>query len=78
MRKKVELMVNNGIPIRAFWRDIIKDPGISFLLMIIDDTGTKRGLRRQDILDPDMRYIGISSTEINGNFVCYLTFSPIL
>ena len=78
MRKKVELMVNNGIPIRAFWRDIIKDPRISFLLMIIDDTGTKRGLRRQDILDPDMRYIGISSTEINGNFVCYLTFSPIL
>lgn len=78
MRKKVELMVNSGIPIRAFWRDIIKDPRISFLLMIIDDTGTKRGLRRQDILDPDMRYIGISSAEINGNFVCYLTFSPIL
>ena len=78
MRKKVEQMVNDGIPIKAFWRDIIKDPKISFLLMIIDDTGTKRGLRRQDILDPDFRYIGISSAEINGNFVCYMTFSPYL
>lgn len=78
MRRKVEQMVNDGVPIKAFWRDIIKDPKISFLLMIIDDTGTKRGLRRQDILDPDMRYIGISSAEINGHFVCYMTFSPYL
>ena len=78
MRKKVEQMCNDGIMIKAFWRDVIKDPKISFLLMIIDDTGTKRGLRRKDILDPDMRYIGISSAEINGNFVCYMTFSPYL
>ena len=69
-------MVNEGINIKSYWRDIIKDPEISFLLMIVDDHGSRRGRKRKDILNPKMKYIGISSTEINGNFVCYLTLSP--
>ena len=75
LRLKVENMVNNGINIKSFWRDIIKDPEISFLMMIVDDNGDKSGMRRKDLLDPNMKYLGISSIEINGNFVCYLTLS---
>ena len=75
LNKKVEIMTQMGTNIRSFWRDVIKDPEISFLLMIIDDNGIKSGLRRKDILSPYMKYIGISSTEIKNNFVCYVTLA---
>jgi hypothetical protein len=73
--KKVVSMIDNGIMIKSYWRDIIRDPEISFLLMIVDDIGFKSGMRRKDILNPNMKYIGIASTEINGHFVCYITLS---
>ena len=70
---KVDNMVNDGIMIKSFWRDVIKDPKISFLMMIVDDIGEKSGMRRKDLLDINMKYIGISSVNINGSFVCYIT-----
>ena len=73
---KVENMVKSGMNIKSYWRDIIKDPEISFLMMIVDDNGNNSGMRRKDLLDPNMKYIGISSVEINGLFVCYITLSP--
>ena len=72
---KVENMVKSGMNIKSYWRDVIKDPEISFLMMIVDDNGNNSGMRRNDLLDPNMKYIGISSTEINGNFICYITLS---
>ena len=75
LRLKVENMVNNGISIKSYWRDVIKDPEISFLMMIVDDNADKSGMRRKDLLDPNMKYIGINSIDINGTFVCYLTLS---
>ncbi len=72
---KVENMLNNGINVKSYWREIIKDPDISLLMMIIDDNGEKSGMRRKDLLDPNMKYIGINSVEINGIFVCYITLS---
>ena len=68
-------MINKGIMIKSFWRDVIKDPELSFLMMIVDDIGEKSGMRRRDLLDPNMKYIGISSVDINGCFVCYFTLS---
>ena len=72
---KVENMINNGINIKSYWREIIRDPDISLLMMIIDDNGDKSGMRRKDLLDPNMKYIGINSVEINGIFVCYITLN---
>ena len=77
LRLKVENIVNKGINIKSYWKNVIKDPEISFLMMIVDDNGSDSGMRRKDLLDPNMKYIGISSTEINGLFVCYITLSPI-
>ena len=71
--RKVEYMIKCGFNIKSYWRDVIKDPEISFLLMIIDDNGIKSGMRRKDILSPSTKYIGINSNEINNNFVCYVT-----
>ena len=78
LRTKVENMLNEGISIKSYWRDVIRDPEISFLLMIVDDNGARKGMRRKDILNPKMKYIGISSIDINGNFACYITLSSKL
>ena len=75
LRKKIGEKIDDGIPIRAFWRDIIRDPRINFLLMIVDDNPIKRGDKRKDILDPNMKYIGISSGYLGNNFVCYTVLS---
>ena len=75
LRLKVENMIDSGIKIKSFWRDIIREPDISLLMMIVDDNGDKSGMRRKDLLDPNMKYIGINSIDIKGNFVCYITLS---
>jgi hypothetical protein len=74
-KNEIKHMIEKGIPIQAYWRDIIKEPETSFLMMVIDDTGVKSGLKRKDILDPNKKYIGISSICIGKHFVCFLTFS---
>ena len=68
-------MIMNGIKVRAFWRDIIKDPQINFLFMIVDDNYIRRGLKRKNVLDRDMKYIGINSGNMEGNFICYIALS---
>ena len=78
LRLKVEKMTENGINIKSYWKDLINDPETSFLLMIVDDNGNRRGLRRRDILNPYNKYIGISSIEINNKFVCYITLTTQL
>ena len=75
LKRKVLNMMGNGMVIRSYWRDVVRDPEISFLLMIVDDNGIKSGMRRKDILNPTMKYIGITSAEINKQFVCYLALS---
>ena len=75
LNKKIKAMMNLGFNFRSYWRDVIKDPEISFLLMIIDDNGIKSGMKRKDILCPYVKYIGISSSEVNQNFVCYITLA---
>ena len=77
LKEKVE-EINRNYYIKTYWRDIIKHPETSFILMIVDDTGSKTGLKRKDILNPDLKYIGISSVMIEKSFVCYMTFSEKL
>ena len=76
LNNKFKEMDNNEIYIRSYWRDIIKDPETCFLLMIIDDTGSSNaGNKRRDLLNKDMKYIGITSVTIGKSFACYLTLS---
>ena len=74
-KSEIKKMKNKGIPIKSYWRDIINEPETSFLMMIVDDTGMKSGMKRNDILDPNMKYIGICSKSIGKYFICFLTFS---
>ena len=74
-KSEIKKMKSKGIQIKSYWRDIINEPETSFLMMIVDDTGMKSGMKRNDILDPNMKYIGICSKSIGKYFICFLTFS---
>ena len=78
LERKVEKMIDSGIKIKSYWRDVINDPEICCLLMIVDDNGIKKGKKRKDILNPYMKYIGISSVKLNKDFVCYITLTNSL
>jgi hypothetical protein len=73
MNQLINEKVQNGIPIKSFWRDIIKDYETCLLLMIVDDTGSNSGKKRNDILDPNMQCIGITSKKIGKKFASYIT-----
>ena len=75
LKAKVGEKIEEGINIKSYWRDIINDAETSFLLMIVDDTGMKPGMKRKNIFDSNMKFIGISSISINKYFACYIVFS---
>ena len=74
-KNNVKELLKKNIKIKTYWKDNVKDPETSFILMIVDDTGQKRGMKRRDILNPNIKYIGISSIIIDKSFVCYITLS---
>ena len=73
MNELINEKVHAGIPIKSFWRDIIKDRETCLILMIVDDTGANSGKKRNDILDPSMQFIGITSKKIGKSFASYVT-----
>ena len=58
----------------AYFKDMVKDPKISALLIVADAYGDG-GKRRDIILDPDIKYVGISSGMVGDTFVSYFAFS---
>ena len=75
LKFQVEELKNNGNHISSYWKEKIKDPEITFLMMVIDDNHIESGLKRRDLINPEIKYIGISSIEKDNNFACYLTLS---
>ena len=75
LKSKIQEMEDKGIYVKTYWKDNIKEPEACFVLMIVDDTMNKSGNKRRDLLNPDMKYIGISSIKIEKTFVCYITLS---
>lgn len=91
LEEKVNEKGDNGIFVNSYWKEIIKEKETAFLLMVVDDRENKdnnknkeegeenekkRG-KRQDLLDPNMKRIGISSKATsNGRyFHSYITLS---
>ena len=71
IRKKID----DGVEIKSFWKDVVKDPDTCFILTIVDDSGRHAGNKRSDILDRNNKYIGISSVKIGKSFACYIVIS---
>ena len=69
---KVKDKINNGIDIKSFWKDIVKDEETCFILSVVDDSMKNAGGGRNDILNKNNKYIGISSVKIGKSFACYI------
>ena len=61
--------------IDLFFKDLIKVPEVSALLMIVDDSVKNPGRKRQALLNKDFKYVGINSHFIGKTFVAYFAFS---
>ena len=74
LKEQVKIIRKNN-NINVFYKDLIKDPEVSALLMIVDDSTKNPGKKRQAVLDDNFKYIGISSGFIGKSFVAYFAFS---
>ena len=74
LKKKVIELKKEGINIDIFYKDLVKIPEVSALLMIVDDSGKNAGKKRMTLLDKDIKYIGVNSKFVGKTFIAYLSF----
>ena len=53
--------------IEAYFKDSIRFPEISVLLMLVDDSIKNPRRKRESILNPKFKFIGISSSDLNND-----------
>ena len=75
LREQVRILRENNNNIDVFFKDLIKIPEVSALLMVVDDSGRNPGKKRKAVLNKDFKYIGISSKFIEKTFIAYFSFS---
>ena len=61
--------------IDCYFKDLVKDPFISALLMVVDDNGKISGKKRNAILNPEFKYIGVDNKFFGKTFLAYFSFS---
>ena len=61
--------------LEIFYKDLIKYPIISALLMIVDDNSKNDYNKRNTLLNPDLKFVGINCKFIGKTFVAYFGFS---
>ena len=69
---QVKLKLDVGVDVKSFWKDIVKDPESCFILTLVDDSAKNPGNKRNDILNKNNKYIGISTARIGRSFACYI------
>ena len=74
LKEQIKIL-RDHVNIDVFFKDLIKIPEVSALLMIVDDSGKNPGRKRNSVLNKDFKYIGINSKFIGKTFIAYFTFS---
>jgi hypothetical protein len=74
LREQVEKM-RGETQIDVFFKDLVKIPEVSGLLMIVDDTNKNIGKKRMTLLNKNLKYIGVNSKLIGKTFIAYFSFS---
>ena len=74
LREQVK-QIREKTEIDVFFKDLIKVPEVSGLLMIVDDTNKNVYKKRLALLNKDLKYIGVSSKFIGKTFIAYFAFS---
>jgi len=75
LKSQVKELKDEGIFIDVYFKDLIKVPEVSALLMVVDDSYKNTGKKRKALLNKDFKYIGVNSKFIGKSFVAYLAFS---
>ena len=74
LREQVKIL-RQQTDIDVFFKDLIKIPEVSGLLMIVDDTNKNAGRKRLALLNKDLKYVGVSCKFIGKTFIAYFAFS---
>ena len=74
LREQVRVM-REQTQIDVFFKDLIKVPEVSGLLMIVDDTNKNAGKKRMAVLNTDLKYVGATRKFIGKTFIAYFAFS---
>lgn len=74
-KDKVEKMREKNINVEIYYRDLVRIPEISVLLMIVDDNNKTLTKKRNTLLNKNLKYIGVCSKWIGKKFVAHFSFS---
>jgi hypothetical protein len=74
LREQVK-KIRENYEIDVFYKDLIKIPEVSALLMIVDDSTKNAGKKRLALLNKDIKYVGVTSKFIGKTFIAYFSFS---
>ena len=74
LKEQVKIL-RESTNIDVFFKDLIKLPEVSVLLMIVDDGEKNAGRKRNAVLNKNFKYIGINSKFVGKTFIAYFTFS---
>ncbi len=74
LRNKV-IKIRENHNINVYFKNMIKNPEIAVLLLIVDDSVNSPGKKRNAILNPEFRKIGIDSTFLGNIFISHFSFS---
>ncbi len=75
LKEQVKSLRDNGVNVDIFYKDLIKRPEVSALLMAVDDGGKNPGRKRSAIMNKEFTKIGINSRFVGNTFVAYFAFS---
>lgn len=69
--KNITCDTDNGV----YLKDLVKDPEVSVMLMIVDDNGKYSGKKREALLNPEYKKIGITAGIVEKSFVALISLS---
>ena len=75
LKEQVDKMRQRNTHVEIYFKDLIKIPEISILLMIVDDNSKNNSKKRDTLLNEDFKFIGVNSKYIGKNFVAHFSFS---
>ena len=74
LKNKVDKIRENH-NINVYFKNMIKNPEIAVLLLLVDDSVNSPGKKRKAILNPDFKKIGIDSKFLGNSFISHFSFS---
>ena len=75
LQDQVDKIRQRNTIIEIYYKDLIKIPEVSVLLMIVDDNSKNTSKKRDTLLNKDFRYIGVNCKFIGKHFVAHFSFS---